>query len=100
MWRLQDHLLLAWNLLGRHLGIIRSVGEVAVGSEFISDESREPLETRRARPWADCIVIFGARRSYARKEHYELLWCPNTYDLARGLALCGHSSSPSLALVE
>ena len=56
--------------------------------------------TRRARPWADCIVIFGIRRSCARKEHYELLWCPNTYDLARGLALCGHSSSPSSVLVE
>ena len=35
-----------------------------------------------------------------KKEHYELLWYPNTYDLARGLALCGHSSSPSSALVE
>ena len=56
--------------------------------------------TRQARPWADCIVIFGVRRSCARKEHYELLWCTNTYDLARGLALCGHSSSPSSVLVE
>ena len=34
------------------------------------------------------------------EEYYESLWYPDTYDLARGLALCGHSSSPSSALVE
>ena len=69
----------------------------------VSDSPTNPgsrSTTRRARPWADCIVIFGVRRSCARKEHYELLWYPNTYDLARGLALCGPSSSPSSALVE
>ena len=31
---------------------------------------------------------------------YELLWHPNTYDFARGLALSSHSSSPSAAVVE
>ena len=31
---------------------------------------------------------------------YELLWYPNTYDFARGLALGSHSSSPSAAVVE
>ena len=41
---LQDHLLLAWNLLGQHLGIVRRMGEVAGGSEFMSDESRELLD--------------------------------------------------------
>ena len=34
------------------------------------------------------------------KECYELLWYPNTYDFARGLALSSHSSSPSAAVVE
>ena len=33
-------------------------------------------------------------------EYYESLWYPDTYDLARGLALCGHSSLPLSALVE
>ena len=31
---------------------------------------------------------------------YELLWYPNTYDFARGLALSSHLSSPSAAVVE
>ena len=31
---------------------------------------------------------------------YELLWYPNTYDFARGLALSSYSSSPSVAVVE
>ena len=30
----------------------------------------------------------------------ELFWYPDTYDLARGLALGGHSSSPSPTLAE
>ena len=33
-------------------------------------------------------------------KNHELFWNPDTYDLARGLALEGHSSSPPLALVE
>ena len=44
--------------------------------------------------------MFDVRKSYAMGEYYESLWYPDTYDLARGLALCGHSSSPSSALVE
>ena len=36
----------------------------------------------------------------ARKRNYKSLRSPNTYDLARGLALEGHSSSPSSALAE
>ena len=35
-----------------------------------------------------------------RKENHKLFWDPDTYDLARGLALEGHSSSSSSALVE
>ena len=31
---------------------------------------------------------------------HELFWYPDTYDVARGLSLGGHSSSPSSALVE
>ena len=49
---------------------------------------------------AACIIIFGVRESSATKEYYELLWYPNTYDFARGLALSNHSSSPSAAVVE
>ena len=49
---------------------------------------------------ADCIIIFDVRRSSATKVCYELLWYPNTYDFARGLALSSHSSSPSAAVVE
>lgn len=47
-----------------------------------------------------CIHIFGVRGSNATKVCYELLWYPNTYDFARGLALSSHSSSPSAAVVE
>ena len=36
----------------------------------------------------------------ARKRNYKSLRSPDTYDLARGLSLEGHSSSPSLALAE
>src|SRR3954464_6944950 len=42
----------------------------------------------------------GVRRSCAIKERYEFLWHLNTYDFARGLALGGHSSSLSAAVVE
>ena len=49
---------------------------------------------------ADCIIIFDIRRRSAAKVCYELLWYPNTYDFARGLALSSHSSSPSAAVVE
>ena len=35
-----------------------------------------------------------------QKKNHELLWNPDTYDLARGLALERHSSSPSSVLVE
>ena len=47
-----------------------------------------------------CIIIFGVRGSSATKVCYELLWHPDTYDFARGLALSSHSSSPSAAVVE
>ena len=55
---------------------------------------------RRAGLWVGCIIIFDIRKSCAIKEYYELLWYPDTYDFARALALLGHSSSPSSALVE
>ena len=44
--------------------------------------------------------MFDVRKSCAMEEYYESLWYPDNYDLARGLALCGHSSSPSSVLVE
>ena len=59
-----------------------------------------PTRIRRYGLGADCIIIFDVRRSSATKVCYELLWYPNTYDFARGLALSSHSSSPSVAVVE
>ena len=59
-----------------------------------------PTNIRRYRLGAVCIIIFGIRGSSATKVCYELLWYPNTYDFARGLALSSHSSSPSAVLVE
>ena len=41
---LQDHLLLPRSSLRRHFSVIRSAGETAGGTEFTSDESREPLD--------------------------------------------------------
>ena len=55
---------------------------------------------RRARPWAGYMVIFGIRRHCATSKNHELFRNPDTYDLARGLALKGHSSSPSSTLAE
>ena len=59
-----------------------------------------PTRIRRCGLGADCMIIFDVRRSSAMKLCYELLWYPNTYDFARGLALSNHSSSPSAAVVE
>ena len=59
-----------------------------------------PTMIRRYVLGADYIIIFVIRRSSATKVCYELLWYPNTYDFARGLALSSHSSSPSAAVVE
>ena len=59
-----------------------------------------PTRIRRYGLGADCIIIFDVRRSSATKVCYELLWYSNTYDLAKGLALSNHSSSPSAAVVE
>jgi len=49
---------------------------------------------------AACIIMFGIRERSATKECYELLWYPNTYNFARGLALSNHSSSPLATVVE
>ena len=58
------------------------------------------MKIRRYGLGADCTIIFDVRRRSATKVCYELLWYPNTYDFARGLALSSHSSSPSAAVVE
>ena len=56
---------------------------------------------REDRPWVDYRVVCGIRKTPCdKKKNYELFRSPDTYDLARGLALEGHSSPPSLALVE
>ena len=59
-----------------------------------------PMKIHRYGLGAVCMIIFGVRRSSAAKVCYELLWYPNTYDFARGLALSTHSSLPSAAIVE
>ena len=58
------------------------------------------MKIRRYGLGADCIIIFGVRKSSATTVCYELLWYPNTYDFARSLALSSHSSLPSAAVVE
>ena len=58
------------------------------------------MKIRRYGLGAVCIIIFGVRESSATKVCYELLWYPNTYEFARGLALSSHSSSPSATVVE
>ena len=56
---------------------------------------------REDRPWADYRVVCGIRKTPCdKKKSYELFGSPDTYDLARGLALGGQSSSSSLALAE
>ena len=47
-----------------------------------------------------CINTFDIRESCAINEYYELLWYPDTYDLAKGLALGAHSSPPPSVSVE
>ena len=59
-----------------------------------------PTRIRRYGLGADCIITFDVRGSNATKVFYELLWYPNTYDFARGLALSSHLSSSSTAMVE
>ena len=52
-------------------------------------------------PWADYRVVCGIRKtSCDKKKNYKSFRSPDTYDLARGLALEGHSSSPSPMLTE
>src|SRR4051812_29693237 len=44
--------------------------------------------------------MFGVRRSSAIETYCQLLWYPDTYDLARGLSLGNHSPSLYAAVVE
>ena len=74
----------------------------ALGGEplFISDESKEPLDdgtSRRARAGLHNPVRHE-QRQYS-KTYHEVLWCPDTYDFARGLSLGSHSSPLSAAVV-
>ena len=56
---------------------------------------------REDHPWADYRVVCGIRKTPCdEKIIYELFGSPDTYDLARGLALEGQSSSPPPALAE
>ena len=56
---------------------------------------------REDRPWADCRVVCGIRKTLCdKRKNYKSSRSPDTYDLARGLALEGQSSSSSPALAE
>ena len=67
---------------------------------YLTSPRSRPTKICRYGLGAICIIILGVRRSSATKVCYELLWYPNTYDFARGLALSSNSSSPSAAVVE
>ena len=67
---------------------------------YSTSPRNHPTRIRRYGLGADCIIIFDVRRSSATKICYELLWYPNTYDFARGLALIKHLPSLSAAAVE
>ena len=56
---------------------------------------RSRLSNRRAEPWVDCMIKFGVRKCQIMEERHKLFGYPDTYDLARGLTLDGHSSPPS-----
>ena len=73
---------------------------VGTGSLSMSDEPREPSDDTSILARGGLHNHIRVRGSSATKECYELLWYPNTYDFARGLALNSHSSSPSAAVVE
>ena len=47
----------------------------------------------------DCIIMFDMRKKQCNKTYHEVLWCPDTYDFARGLSLGSHSSPLSAAVV-
>ena len=67
---------------------------------YATSPRNRPTRIRRYGLGADCMIIFDVRRSSVIKVFYELLWYPNTYDFARGLALSNHSSLPSAAVVK
>ena len=75
-------------------------GEEAVGSEFTSNESSEPLDDASSWSLGGLHKHIRRKESCAVNKYYELLWYPDTYDFSTGLALSGHSSLSSLALVE
>ena len=77
-------------------------GEVAVGSEFISDSFRDSSEedSSRSDPAGLHIYVFGVITNHEVKVAQKILWNADTYDLDRGLPLGSHSSSLKVAIVE
>ena len=63
-------------------------------------EPRTRSRKREDRPRPDYRLYAALKDAMRQKENYELFRSPDTYDLARGLALGGQSSSSSLALAE
>ena len=73
----------------------------AVGRESISDVPKDPLDEAGRSSLAGLQVVCGIRKTpRGKKKNYKSSRNPDTYDLARGLALEGNSSSPSPALAE
>ena len=74
----------------------------SVGSEslFISDESKEPSDEDMSIRAQDGVYNYIQRKEkQCNKTYHEVLWCPDTYDFARGLSLGSHSSPLSAAVV-
>ena len=87
--------------LGSHLGVSVSRGVEAVGMESTSDGANDPLDEAGRSSSAGLQAVCGIRRTLCDiKRNYKSFRNPDTYDLAGGLALEGHSSPPTLVLAE
>ena len=76
-------------------------GVEAVGRESIYDVPRDLLDEAGRSSLAGLQVVCSIRKApRGEKKNYKSSRSPDTYDLARGLALEGHSSSPSPTLAD
>ena len=75
------------------LSVGQGVEAVVGESLFISDESKEPSDEDTSRRAQDGLHNHIQRKEReCNKTYHELLWCPDTYDFARGFSLGNHSS--------
>ena len=69
--------------------------------ESTFDGAKDPLDEAGRSSSAGLHQYAASEGHYVtQKINYKSFWNPDTYDLAGGLALEGHSSSPTLALAE